>query len=56
LARDRIYVTGEVRVIVQPVFDTNDPAEDNSLYRWANRLHRQDTSGHDSRGHSLSAR
>jgi len=45
LARDRIYVTGEVRVIVQPVFDTNDPAEDNSLYRWANRLHRQTRQG-----------
>jgi len=39
LDRGRTYVTGDVRVIVQPIFDPTDPAEDNAVYRWADRLH-----------------
>ncbi len=41
LSRRREYVAGEVRVVVQPIFDTANPAEDHSFYRWANRLHVQ---------------
>lgn len=40
LDRRRSYVTGEVRVVVQPVFDPTKPAEDHWLYRQANRWHR----------------
>ena len=39
LSNRREYVVGEVRVVVQPIFDTTDPAEDHPLYRWANRFH-----------------
>ena len=39
LVHDHQYVTGEVRVFVQPIFDALDPAEDHWLYRWADRLH-----------------
>lgn len=39
LVPDHQYVTGEVRVIVQPIFDASDPAEDQWLYRWVDRLH-----------------
>ncbi len=39
LSHRRDYVVGEVRVVVQPIFDTTDPAEDHPLFRWANRLH-----------------
>ena len=45
LQRDHDYVTGEVRVVVQPIFDTSDPAEDRALFRWANRLHVQTRHG-----------
>jgi outer membrane protein assembly factor BamA len=30
---------GEIRVLPQPIFDTNDPAENYALFRLANRLH-----------------
>ena len=30
---------GEIRVVPQPIFDTNDPAEDYALFRLANRVH-----------------
>jgi hypothetical protein len=39
LEADRVYVTGDVRIVIQPIFNTLDPAEDGVLYRWANRLH-----------------
>jgi outer membrane protein assembly factor BamA len=40
LDKSRTYVTGEVRVVVQPIFDLEKPAEDRWLYRQANRWHR----------------
>jgi len=39
LVPDHQYLTGEVRVVIQPIFDTSDPAEDRWLFRWADRLH-----------------
>ena len=35
----RTYTTGRVRIVIQPVFDPDDPHENNVLYRWADRLH-----------------
>jgi len=32
-------VTGDVRIVVQPIFDSSNPKESNALYRWADRLH-----------------
>ncbi len=37
--RNRTYVTGDVRIVVQPIFDRSNPAENNALYRLADRLH-----------------
>jgi outer membrane protein assembly factor BamA len=31
---------GDVRIVVEDVFDLDDPAEDRLAYRWINRLHR----------------
>ena len=28
-----------MRIVVQPIFDIDDPAENNAIYRWADRLH-----------------
>ncbi len=39
LEPDRVYVTGDVRIVVQPIFNPFDPAENGWLYSWANRLH-----------------
>jgi outer membrane protein assembly factor BamA len=36
----RTYTTGEVRIVVQPIFDLEKPAEDRWLYRQADRWHR----------------
>jgi outer membrane protein assembly factor BamA len=41
LQRNHDYVAGDVRVVIQPIFDTSDPDEDHAVYRWANRLHMQ---------------
>src|SRR5690606_482467 len=30
---------GRIEIVVQNVFDTNDPEESKRLYRWANRMH-----------------
>ncbi len=35
----RTYVTGDVRIVIQPIFNTSDPAEDRMVYRWADRWH-----------------
>ena len=34
-------VVGEIRIVNEDVFDLNDPAENNALFRMANRLHIQ---------------
>ena len=36
---------GEIRVRVRDIFDTEDPAEDKLLFRWANALHIQTRPG-----------
>jgi len=40
LDKRRDYVTGDVRIVVQPIFDLDRPAENRWLFRQANRLHR----------------
>lgn len=37
--RNRTYVTADVRIVVQPIFDQSNPAESNALYGLADRLH-----------------
>src|SRR5262245_22004736 len=32
-------VIGEIRIAAENIFDTNDPKEDHTLFRWANALH-----------------
>ena len=36
---------GEIRIVVQEIFDTADPKEDKLLFRWANALHIQTRPG-----------
>jgi hypothetical protein len=40
LDKNHTYVTGEVRIVVQPIFDMHKPAEDRWWYRQADRWHR----------------
>ena len=35
----RRYLIGKVRIVIQPIFDTDRPAEDHRLFRLANRWH-----------------
>jgi len=37
--QDAGALVGEIRVIVDDIFDLNDPKEDNALFRLANKLH-----------------
>ena len=36
---------GEIRIVARDIFDTDDPAEDKLLFRWANALHIQTRPG-----------
>lgn len=38
--RQPSYITGDVRIVVQAIFDTDSPGQDHWLYQQANRWHR----------------